>query len=142
MIFLALLQEFPGGITNGNKWYALYGGMQDWNYVAAGCLEITLELSDNKGPASHTLDELWDDNMEAFLAYALVTSLGGARGLVKAADGEQKGKPLPARIHVEGIDHDLFAKPTFGDYYRCENSHDTVLVSKICFRCVVGDQRA
>lgn len=100
----------------------MYGGMQDWNYVAAGCFEITLELSDNKWPVAATLSDLWHDNMDAFLAYALVTSLGGARGLVKAASGKDRGKPLAARIHVDGIDHDVFAKPTFGDYYRSEES--------------------
>ncbi|KAL9317695.1 hypothetical protein ACSQ67_014212 [Phaseolus vulgaris] len=43
-------KEFLGGITNGAEWYPLYGGMQDWNYIHAGCLELTLEVSDNKWP--------------------------------------------------------------------------------------------
>lgn len=30
--------------------YPLYGGMQDWNYIHAGCFELTLEISDNKWP--------------------------------------------------------------------------------------------
>jgi len=37
--------------TNGtHSRYPLYGGMQDWNYIHAGCLELTLEVSDNKWP--------------------------------------------------------------------------------------------
>ncbi|CAJ1976895.1 unnamed protein product [Sphenostylis stenocarpa] len=43
-------KEFLGGITNGAAWYPLYGGMQDWNYIHAGCFELTLEVSDNKWP--------------------------------------------------------------------------------------------
>uniref|UniRef100_A0A2P2M969 Peptidase M14 domain-containing protein n=1 Tax=Rhizophora mucronata TaxID=61149 RepID=A0A2P2M969_RHIMU len=30
--------------------YPIYGGMQDWNYIHAGCFELTLEISDNKWP--------------------------------------------------------------------------------------------
>lgn len=30
--------------------YPLYGGMQDWNYLYANCLELTLEINDNKWP--------------------------------------------------------------------------------------------
>jgi hypothetical protein len=32
--------------------YPLYGGMQDWNYIHAGCFELTLEISDNKWPTA------------------------------------------------------------------------------------------
>lgn len=30
--------------------YPLYGGMQDWNYLHAGCLDITIEVAENKWP--------------------------------------------------------------------------------------------
>ncbi|KAL5195336.1 Carboxypeptidase SOL1 [Glycine soja] len=45
-------KEFLGGITNGAAWYPLYGGMQDWNYIHAGCFELTLEICDNKWPSA------------------------------------------------------------------------------------------
>lgn len=70
---MSLSEEFPGGITNGALWYdtviihilfhgtslisllftfryPIYGGMQDWNYIHAGCFELTLEISDDKWP--------------------------------------------------------------------------------------------
>jgi carboxypeptidase D len=43
-------KEFIGGITNGAAWYPLYGGMQDWNYLHGDCLELTLEMNENKWP--------------------------------------------------------------------------------------------
>jgi carboxypeptidase D len=43
-------KEFVGGITNGAAWYPLYGGMQDWNYLHGECLELTLEINEEKWP--------------------------------------------------------------------------------------------
>lgn len=61
--------NFPGGITNGNAWYPLYGGMQDWNYLQAGCMEITVELSCIKYPNSVSLDDYWTENKFAMLVF-------------------------------------------------------------------------
>ena len=36
------VQRFTNGITNGAEWYILEGGMQDYNYVYGGCMELTL----------------------------------------------------------------------------------------------------
>lgn len=85
------------------------------------CFEITLEISPNKWPPGETLEQLWLDNMDAFLAYPLVASLGGISGRVsRATSSYWKGQvqPLAARIHVDGLDRDLFCQPRFGDYYR------------------------
>lgn len=74
---------FKNGITNGAKWYPLIGkwintckaenvdvivsilfigGMQDYNYVWHGCMEITLEISCCKYPPASDLPRYWEEN--------------------------------------------------------------------------------
>lgn len=38
------------------------GGMQDFNYVWYGCMEVTLELSCCKYPPTSELPKLWEEN--------------------------------------------------------------------------------
>lgn len=52
------------------------GGMQDFNYVWAQCLELTLELSCCKFPPPEQLPALWTDNKKALLAYIQQVHLG------------------------------------------------------------------
>lgn len=51
----AVQEQFPGGVTNGNAWYPVYNGMQDWLYIATGCRALTLELSETKWPPAELL---------------------------------------------------------------------------------------
>eukprot|EP01098_Paradermamoeba_levis_P014965 TRINITY_DN736_c0_g1_i1.p1 TRINITY_DN736_c0_g1~~TRINITY_DN736_c0_g1_i1.p1 ORF type:complete len:498 (-),score=121.44 TRINITY_DN736_c0_g1_i1:26-1519(-) len=106
--------EFPNGIVNGAAWYILYGGMQDWNYVELGNMEITIELSDQKWPPADTLEEFWQDNKEAMVKYIEAVHTG-FKGTVKDAVTKQ---PLAATIMVQGINHAVKTDPHFGDYYR------------------------
>jgi len=109
--------EFKEGITNGAQWYPLYGGMQDWNYLAAGCMEVTLELNDNKWPAPPRLSEMWVENQAALLQWPLAT-LAGVHGVVKGEGPEGKPLPLAATVLVDGIAHNTSTGPQYGDYYR------------------------
>lgn len=106
--------EFYHGITNGAEWYSVKGGMQDYNYLASNCMEITLELGCNKFPSARMLPYYWRMNKEALLRY-METATCGIKGYVKDAKSE---KPLPySRIEVKGIDHYVIAA-TDGDYWR------------------------
>lgn len=55
----------------------MYGGMQDWSYEAAGCMSITLELSENKFRPEADLKQLWEENKKALVMYPIVAALGG-----------------------------------------------------------------
>jgi len=67
---------FPFGITNGAEWYVLNGGMQDWNYIWYGCMEITMELSQNKWPPGEQLATFWVDNKDSLLNYMAQVQTG------------------------------------------------------------------
>ncbi|CAI5483081.1 unnamed protein product, partial [Closterium sp. Yama58-4] len=112
---MALSRDFPGGITNGASWYPLYGGMQDWNYVEARCMEITLELHIAKWPSPFLLPQLWEEHRPALLALLTTTAKMGVQGTVLSA---ATSAPLPATIAVHGIDIQVMASKRFGDFYR------------------------
>ncbi|KAK9852107.1 hypothetical protein WJX84_003546, partial [Apatococcus fuscideae] len=125
---MAQSKKFRGGITNGAAWYPIWGGMQDWNYLALGCMELTLEISEAKSPSPDLLALLWQDNLPAMLALPIAAAFEGLRGFVHAASqrpvkaktGEAEaevGRPLAATIEVEGAAQWVKAGP-YGDFYR------------------------
>lgn len=106
--------QFDDGITNGAAWYAITGGMQDWNYRYAGCMEVTIELSNTKWPAGSSLPAYWADNEAAMFAYLEAVHLG-VRGLVT---DRPSGAPLWAKVSLAGNTHPVFTDPEAGDYHR------------------------
>lgn len=43
------------------------GGMQDYNYIFHGCMELTLEISCCKYPSAKELAKLWNDNRQVYM---------------------------------------------------------------------------
>ena len=74
--------NFENGTTNGAAWYPLTGGMQDYNYIWHGCMEITLELSCCKFPPADELQSFWEDNRKSLLRF-LGEAHRGVKGFVK-----------------------------------------------------------
>lgn len=61
--------DFKDGITNGAQWYTLCSGMQDFNYLASNCFDVTIELGCQKFPPGKELKQYWKDNVDAFYEY-------------------------------------------------------------------------
>ncbi|CAI0396347.1 unnamed protein product [Linum tenue] len=112
---MSLSKEFPGGITNGALWYPIYGAMQDWNYIHAGCFELTLEVSDDKWPMIDEIPTLWEYNKMSLLNLAASVLKTGVHGRIFASDS---GTPLPGFITIKGINYTVTAGRAFGDYHR------------------------
>jgi hypothetical protein len=60
---------FHDGITNGAAWYVIEGGMQDWSYVFTSDMEITMEIGCDKYPDENSLQNYWNENKGALLAF-------------------------------------------------------------------------
>ncbi|XP_045896662.1 carboxypeptidase M [Micropterus dolomieu] len=108
-------RPFIDGITNGYQWYPLEGGMQDYNYVWAQCLELTLEVSCCKFPPVKQLPALWTDNRKALLAFIKQVHLG-----VKGRVFDGSGVPVQnAVVEVKGRRNMCpFRTDRHGEYYR------------------------
>ncbi|KAI3930373.1 hypothetical protein MKX01_003401 [Papaver californicum] len=112
---MSLSKEFHEGITNGAAWYPIYGGMQDWNYIHAGCFELTLEISENKWPNSTELLILWEYNRMSMLNLVASLVKTGVHGRILSTEC---GQPLPASVIIKGINYTVKAGDVFGDYHR------------------------
>lgn len=108
--------SFEDGITNGAEWYCLYGGMQDWNYIWMGDMDVTMELSNVKYPAASQLAGYWDDNRESLLAY-IEKIHTGVTGVVTSG---RTGLPIEdAAITVTGrTGFSVYTEGQFGEYHR------------------------
>ena len=92
--------QFENGTTNGAAWYPLTGGMQDYNYIWHGCMEVTLELSCCKFPPASELEQFWEDNRKS-----LLTFLGEAHRGVKGFVKDESFTPIEgASMKVRGRD--------------------------------------
>ncbi|XP_030764028.1 carboxypeptidase M-like isoform X2 [Sitophilus oryzae] len=105
--------SFKRGITNGAEWYPLTGGMQDYNYVWYGCMEVTLEVSCCKYPPAYELPKYWEDNKVALIKY-LAEAHRGVHGFVM----DEYGNPVEmASLKIKTRDVG-FQTTKFGEFWR------------------------
>ncbi|XP_050428742.1 carboxypeptidase M-like isoform X2 [Adelges cooleyi] len=104
---------FNSGITNGAAWYPLTGGMQDFNYVWYGCMEVTLELSCCKYPPAADLPKFWEENRLSLVKF-LAEAHRGVHGFVM----DEHGNPIEkASLKVKGRDVG-FQTTKYGEFWR------------------------
>ncbi|XP_017067490.1 carboxypeptidase D isoform X2 [Drosophila eugracilis] len=104
---------FADGITNGAQWYSVTGGMQDWNYVTAGCMELTIEMGCDKFPMAAELPQYWQDHREPLIQF-IEQVHHGIHGFVHSTIGT----PIAgAVIRLDGANHSSYSQ-TFGDYWK------------------------
>ncbi|MCP3977991.1 MAG: hypothetical protein GY716_01495 [bacterium] len=106
--------SFTDGVTNGAAWYAIDGGMQDWNYGWYGSFQVTMEVSNDKWPAGSTLPQFWEENLESMLSY-FERAYEGVRGVVTDAES---GAPLAAEVFIDADPFASYTDPDVGDYHR------------------------
>ncbi len=125
------------GITNGYDWYEVQGGRQDYQIYFEKGREVTVELSDNKTPNSSLLDDYWNYNQEALLAFLKQINYG-IRGVVTDAVTNQG---IAAKITIVGRENYESWTPTElpeGDYYRpIEAGTYDILYEAECYESVV-----
>lgn len=105
--------SFENGITNGAAWYPLTGGMQDFNYVWHGCMEVTLEVSCCKFPPAYELRKYWDDNQMSMIKF-LAEAHRGVQGFIM----DPTGNPVErAQLKIKGRDIG-FTTTKYGEFWR------------------------
>ena len=112
---------FQDGITNGASWYEVEGGMQDYNYDASNCYEITLELSLYKNPNASMLWMYWHQNKDALLHFMKKVHIG-MKGVVMNVDDEIVADVQVIARH-SGLKHDpitchSISSTVYGDFFR------------------------
>ncbi|XP_047266844.1 carboxypeptidase SOL1 isoform X2 [Capsicum annuum] len=110
----ALVANYPWDGTEDKK-YPIYGGMQDWNYLHAGCFELTLEISDDKWPNASELPTLFEYNKMSMLNLVASVVKTGIHGRIFSSD---EGRPIPASIAIKGLNSTIHARETLADYHR------------------------
>jgi len=115
------MTDMDNGITNGNAWYPIYGGRQDYTNYFLQAREITLELSRDKMPPESSLDDYWNFNKKSLLQY-IGQVFTGLTGIVTDS---LTGLPIKATIGI--LDHEkdnsqVYADAGTGNYFRLTGS--------------------
>ncbi|XP_045164461.2 carboxypeptidase D-like [Mercenaria mercenaria] len=105
---------FLDGITNGADWYPVAGGMQDYNYMAEGIFEITLEVSCCKFPNASYLEQHWTHNKDALINY-LFEVHRGVKGVLR---DENNNYIVGAELTIQGRESVPFHTKANGEFYR------------------------
>lgn len=94
------LFKSDGGIINGNKWYELLGGLQDWAYWRGVAVSITPEIAP-KYPSYNSVTSRYFPNNLGSIDKFVRMSMQGVHGRVMDS---KRNFPLEAVIKTDGVD--------------------------------------
>ncbi|MBN1251278.1 MAG: T9SS type A sorting domain-containing protein [Bacteroidales bacterium] len=109
---------FVDGITNGNDWYWINGGRQDYVNYYLHSRETTIELSQTKMPAASELNNYWNYNYRSFLNYIAALNTG-----VKGKTTDIDGNPIKAKVYIQtdSDSSEVYSEAENGMFYRLLN---------------------
>ncbi|MDO9575743.1 MAG: M14 family zinc carboxypeptidase, partial [bacterium] len=107
-------QPFYYGTVDGWYWYPVSGSLQDWAYDSTSCIDLTIELDDDKWPDTTRLPQLWEENKDAMI-YLIEKTHTGISGVVTDS---LTGKPLSAEVKAVEYGKPVLTDPDVGDYYK------------------------
>ncbi len=90
------------GVTNGYKWYTIFGGRQDFVTYELRGREVTIELDNNYVTPVSQLAQLWENNRNSLVGY-LGNALYGIHGKVK---DDATNEPVEATVFIQRHDRD------------------------------------
>ena len=93
------------GVTAGGDWYVIRRGRQDYMNYFQHCREVTIEISEDKVPASDCLPDLWSYCRSSLLSLILESAYGIQGRVTDAVTGE----PLMAQVTVQSHDDEASA---------------------------------
>lgn len=101
------------GTVRGYVWYPAPGSLQDWAYHWTGCIDLTVELNNNKWPNASKLPVLWECNRNSML-WIIEQSGKGLSGIVKDS---LTGIPIRADYQIQGVNK-IFKTGNNGEFSR------------------------
>jgi hypothetical protein len=111
------MTDLENGITNGNAWYEIDGGRQDYETYFHHGREITIEISNDKNPPANQLPDFWNWNYRSLINYVKQVNYGIHGIVTDSVTGE------PLRAYIEVLQHDIDSSQIYsdlphGNYYR------------------------
>ena len=102
------------GTIDGWYWYPVYGSLQDWAYDSTSCIDLTIELDNQKWPPASRLPGLWNENRDAMIYLIEKTHVGIAGVVTDSLTNE----PLSVEVSALEYGKPVFTDPNVGDYYK------------------------
>ncbi len=105
-------KDMDQGTINGGDWYVITGSMQDWSYLDAGCLDLTVEMAQYSPDEHRDVMDIYYYNRDSLLGF-IKKSGYGVYGRVTASGS---GEPL-AGVEVTFGSRDLVVHTDDNGYY-------------------------